>query len=157
MKLFFVLLLPFMLALSGAASAPAQDALLRTQADAVAAIKRSGGNVGTDERSGGVIVYLYWNSMDAVLEHLKDVTGVTSVNFDMCQGSQITDARLEHLKGMTSLTELKLSNTQITDSGLVHLKGLTSLRKLLLNDTRVTDTGLSDLKAALPNCEISVQ
>ncbi len=36
-------------------------------------------------------------------------------------GTQVTDAGLEHLKGLTRLQTLFLINTQITDAGLVHV------------------------------------
>ncbi|MEO2031137.1 MAG: hypothetical protein ABGZ35_03525, partial [Planctomycetaceae bacterium] len=105
MKPFFVLLLPVVLLFCGPASVPAQEALPKAQADAVAAIKKLGGSVRSDAKSGEVISVLL-------------------------RGEQITDVVLEHLKGMTSLKLLRLEYTQITDAGLENLKGLTSLTGL---------------------------
>ncbi len=70
-------------------------------------------------------------------------------------GTQVTDAGLEHLKGMTILQLLYLNDTQITDVGLGHLKGLPNLDSLHLNGTQVTDRGIESLRLALPNCHIS--
>ena len=61
-------------------------------------------------------------------------------------GTQVTDAGLEHLKGLTRLQSLDLSGTQVTDAGLEHLKGLTQLQWLSLEGTQVTDAGLEHLK-----------
>ena len=43
-------------------------------------------------------------------------------------GTQVTDAGLEHLKGLSRLQELYLDGTQVTDAGLEHLKGLSQLK-----------------------------
>ena len=131
MKPSLVLLFPFVLILCGPASASAQEALPKAQADAVAAIKKLGGYVILDKTSGEV----------------------DFINFG---GTPITDAGLVHLKGMTSLTYLILYSTQITDAGLEHLQGMTSLTTLGLEFTRgFTDARLAEIKAALPNCETS--
>ncbi len=178
MKPFFVLLLPFVLALCGSTPVPAQDGLPTAQADAVAAIEKLGGRVRLDTESGAVVsVFLgdtqitgagleHLNGMtflnrlildgtqitDAGLEHLKGIASLVTLDLS---ATQITGAGLEHLKGLTSLSSLGLNDTQITDAGLEHLKGLTSLRHLKLDNTQVTDAGLAELKAALPNCEVS--
>ncbi len=49
---------------------------------------------------------------------------------------------------------LNLEGTQITDAGLEHLTGLTKLETLWLDDTQVTDTGVAELKKVLPKCSI---
>ena len=131
MKPHFVLLLPVLLVLCGAASAPGQKSSPKAQAEAVAAIEKLGGRVRLDAKSGEATVGLH--------------------------NTQITDAGLTHLKGMTSLRGLDLHNTQITGAGLVHLKGLTSLKWLYLNDTQITDAGLTEIKAALPKCNVQIR
>ncbi len=146
---------------------PAPDvsnASTTAQADAVAEIKKLGGNFSLYPKSGEVIlVYLQHTQItdeglallngltslgtlsledtqitDAGLEHLK---GLTNLRILSLEGTQITDAGLEHLKVLPSLTSLTLSGTQFTDAGLEHLKGLTSLRVLKLSDTQITGTG----------------
>jgi hypothetical protein len=52
------------------------------------------------------------------------------------------------------LRELRLNGTQVTDAGLEHLKGFTELRRLWLYSTRVTDESVRNLQQALPNCKI---
>jgi hypothetical protein len=46
------------------------------------------------------------------------------------------------------------NGTQVTDAGLEHLQGLPRLRYLQLRDTSVTDAGVEKFKQALPNCVI---
>jgi Leucine-rich repeat (LRR) protein len=50
--------------------------------------------------------------------------------------------------------DLALNGTQVSDAGLEHLKELTSLRRLDLRFTQVTDVGVNELKKALLNCRI---
>jgi hypothetical protein len=69
---------------------------------AVAAIKKLGGFVSFEENNPG-----------------KPVVHVSLF------GQDVTDASLEHLKELTSLTSLDLVNTRVTEAGLEHLKGLT--------------------------------
>jgi hypothetical protein len=80
---------------------------------------------------------------DAGLEHLK---GLTCLEVLWLGDTKVTDAGLEHLKGLTNLEVLSLGYTQVTDAGLEHLKGLVNLRELDLFQTQVTDAGLVYLK-----------
>ncbi|MEO2016283.1 MAG: leucine-rich repeat domain-containing protein [Fuerstiella sp.] len=154
MKPFFVLLLPFVLVLCGPVPAPAQESLPKAQADAVAEIKKLGGNVTLDAKSGEVAkVAFHSNITDAGLVHLK---GLTSLRSLILRGPQITDAGLEHLKGLPSLRYLHIGGTQITDAGLVQLKGLTVLTTLYLNNTQVTDAGLVHLKGLTSLTELQL-
>jgi hypothetical protein len=89
---------------------------------------------------------------DAGLEHLKELSGLSSLYLS---GTQISDAGLEHLSELSSLEVLFLVDTQITDAGLEHLRGLTNLRELPLYGTQVTDEGAKNLQEALPDCFIS--
>ncbi|PHS06120.1 MAG: hypothetical protein COA78_14615 [Blastopirellula sp.] len=102
-------------------------------------------------RSGEVYVVDFNGTQitDAGLEHLKELTSLKSL---LLHNTQITDAGLKHLKGLNSLISLELRGTQITDAGLEHLKGLTSLRNLNLfsgdpfSGPNITDAGLEHLK-----------
>jgi Leucine-rich repeat (LRR) protein len=62
------------------------------------------------------------------------------------EGTQVTDAGLEHLEGLESLERLWLARAQISNAGLENLKKLKSLQRLALGDTQVTDEGLVHLK-----------
>lgn len=149
MKPFFVLLISIVVLTCGPASAPAQDALPKAQADAVAAIKKLGGYVQPSATSRDVIdVTMGWRTTDATLKqgmlHMKEIKSPTKLTLS---SAQVTDAGLEHLSGLTNLKELKIFwGTKITDAGLVYVKGLTSLQSLYLHDTRITDAGLVHLK-----------
>gem|GEM_PF-4995841 len=126
------------------------------EADAVAEIKKLGGAVRLDGKSGEVIEIRMsgGSTTDAELEHLKGLTSVRSLNLNR---TQITDAGLEHLKALTSLKTLDLGHTQITDAGLIHLKGLTRLTTLTLDSPKITDAGLVHLKdlASLTELKLS--
>ena len=50
--------------------------------------------------------------------------------------------------------DLALNGTQVSDAGLEHLKEMTSLRRLDLRFTHVTDVCANELKKALLNCRI---
>ncbi len=72
MKPFFVLLLPFMLLVCGAASAPGQKSSPKAQAEAVAAIEKLGGRVRLDAKSGEATVGLHNTQItDAGLTEIK--------------------------------------------------------------------------------------
>jgi hypothetical protein len=68
---------------------------------------------------------------------------VVAVDLD---GTQVSDAGLEHLNGLTGLHDLSLRDTHVSNAGLVHLKDLTALKRLSLDNTQVSDTGLAHLK-----------
>jgi internalin A len=119
-----------------------------SQEAAVAAIKKLGGRVTFDEQDPGkpvVHVSLFGQDVtDASLEHLKEMTSLTSLDL---VNTRVTEAGLEHLKGLTNLQELCLpDSTRVTDAGLVHFNGLTSLQTLVLFNTDVTAAGLEHLK-----------
>jgi Leucine-rich repeat (LRR) protein len=80
---------------------------------------------------------------DAGLEHLKGLGQLRQLEF---RSTQVTDAGLEHLQGLKQLQWLALDETKVTDAGLEHLQGLGQLRELQLNGTQVTDAGLEHLK-----------
>lgn len=140
------------------------------EANAVAAIQKTGGRVEIDEQKPGrpvVAVHFGPKTADADLAELKAfpklaslelyMTGITDRGLEQVNGltglqklnlsqTKVTDAGLEHLKGLTELAELTLSRTDVTDAGLKHLQGLTGLRRLILYRTKVTDRGMSHLR-----------
>lgn len=81
---------------------------------------------------------------------LKQLAGLTKLEYLNLQGQHITDGGLKHLSGMANLQTLSLSFSGITDDGLKHLEGLQNLRKLHLYGTRVTPHGLAALKEKVP-------
>ncbi len=89
---------------------------------------------------------------DAGLEHLKGLTNVGSLNLS---GTQVSDAGLCHLKGLSSLMDLDLANTQITDEGLKHLIGMSNLIGINLDGTQTTPEGRALLRQALPHCQVT--
>ena len=80
---------------------------------------------------------------DAGLQHLRGLMQLKKLRLTC---TQVTDAGLKHLKGLTQLWNLELDYTQVTDAGLQHVKGLTQLQYLDLVSTQVTDAGLEHLK-----------
>ena len=123
-----------------------QKPLPKAQADAIAAIKKLGGNVQLDNTTGEVTTVRFDFSSeiaDAGLAHLK---GMTSLTYLDLAGTEVTDAGLEHLKELTTIRRLDLSYTNVTDAGLVHLKGMTRLGHFEFSGTKITDAGLEHLK-----------
>jgi len=90
----------------------------------------------------GVSLAVNYQFTDAWLEHLKELTNLTSLNLSK---SSVGDAGLTHLKTLTNLNRLSLQMTQVSDTGLKHLTPLTSLAELDLNGTQVGDAGLKHL------------
>src|SRR4030042_1383652 len=66
-------------------------------------------------------------------------------------GTNVTDAGLEHLKGLTELTRLALYDTKVSDLGLRHLKGLTHLKRLCI---RGTDPHVRSCGTKVPDAEL---
>ncbi len=83
------------------------------------------------------------NITDAGLDHLERLARLKKLSLI---NTVITDKGLAHLKGLTHLETLDLSATKITDQGLANLKGLANLRELNLGLTKITDAGLDHLK-----------
>ena len=71
------------------------------------------------------------------------------------QGTQITDAGLEHLKGMSKLRYLDLQETRITDAGLDIIKGWSQLRRLTFASWQITYERVQKLKEEMPHCKSS--
>ena len=64
-------------------------------------------------------------------------------------GTEVTDAGLEHLEGLIRLQTLSLFDTQITDAGLEHLEASGRLPALPLGETKVTDEGVKKPPAGI--------
>jgi internalin A len=142
----------------------------KVQRDAVAAIKRAGGEVFYEwDMKGGMeipngkpwwpkwIVDLigvdYFGNVVRVGygEKISDVEMVSIGHLSrvvslLLNGASITDEGLAHVKGLANLHDLYLEGNSITAAGLEHLKGLTTLRNLDLFLTQVDDAGLVHLK-----------
>jgi hypothetical protein len=82
-----------------------------------------------------------------------DVPGrpIITVNFS----TPVTNEALKELAGLTGLNYLNLYRTQVTDAGLKEFVGLKSLRDLDLSQTKVTSAGMAELRMALPKCIIA--
>ncbi len=89
---------------------------------------------------------------DAGLNHLAGHKSLTSVELRLSQ--RITDDGLKALAEIPGLTYLGLAGTKITDKGLQHLTGAKKLKSLRLHGTKVTPEGVALLRKALPNCVI---
>jgi internalin A len=142
----------------------------RIQRDAVAAIRRAGGevwyeweyqdgryytlefhcpwpkwlvdHVGVDYLGNVIRVDFRGRGSDADLAHVGNLGRLEEL---LLIDSSVTDSGLAHLRRSTRLKSLFLAGTRISDSGLAHLKGLTRLEVLSLMDTAVTDAGLAHL------------
>ena len=105
--------------------------------------RESQGNRGNQRYSG---------SVSAELRHLD---GTVFLSID---GTQVTDAGLEHLHGLPNLESLQISGLranfvgvnphdfEITGSGLVHLNDLPNLKNLNLSQTAIADSELKHLE-----------
>ena len=136
-------------------SSPATSAAkpVETQEQAIAAIKKLGGEVSIARKSKLTNVNLRRTKVtNAGLVHLK---GLPNLQWLSLNQTEVTDAGLVHLKELTKLIHVDLSGTKVSDAGLEHLKGLTNLQTLNLNNTKVTDEGVKKLQTALPRCRIS--
>ncbi|MCX6902286.1 MAG: hypothetical protein NTW03_02155, partial [Verrucomicrobia bacterium] len=124
-------------------------------AQAVAEITKLNGKVSLDENKPDKPVisvdFKGKGITDASLVHLKDLTGLQTLNLE---SNKVTDAGLVHLRRLTNLQNLYLVRCAVSDQGLEHLKGLTRLRKLDLQSTKVTDAGVRALQQALPKARI---
>ena len=144
------------------------------QRDAVAAIRRAGGEVeydcywsngrrvlGGEPRAPRWLIDLiggdYFHHItkveflspasatDAKLAHVGGLSQLQLLSANY--SPSVSDAGLAHLKGLTNLSILALCDTHASDTGLAYLKGLRSLSELNLCNTQVTDRGLAHLKA----------
>ena len=145
---------------------------VRIQREAVAAVRRAGGNVayswqlnkdghhtskvrpwwpnwladlvGVDYLGTVAGVSLAQNrEADAVLVHIGHLSQLEGLNLGE---SSVTDDGLAQVEGLTNLKCLDLHGTQVTDAGLAHVKRLSCLRKLHLYETKISDVGLADLE-----------
>ncbi len=88
---------------------------------------------------------------NAGLAHLKNLKGLVRLHLEK---TKITDDGLSQLAGLENLEYLNLYGTEVTDAGLKQLEGLKKLKKLYLWQTKVTDAGVSGIKTALPELQI---
>ena len=88
---------------------------------------------------------------NAGLAHLKGLKGLVRLHLEK---TKVTDDGLQELKGLENLEYLNLYGTEVTDAGLKHLEGLKKLKKVYLWQTKVTDAGVAGLKAATPEIQI---
>jgi hypothetical protein len=123
-----------------------------SQRQAAAEIEKLGGAVRWDMgcvREGGFlseatnVSFEGTQVTDAALEHLNGLTHLLWLEF---QGTNIRDSGLRYLKGLARLRWLNLEATQVTDAGLEHLESLGQLQGLSLCGTQITGTGLHHLK-----------
>ena len=124
---------------------------VRTQQEAVAAIKRANGGVlyrwqwrnGRFDRLGRRRApgwLLQWLGPDVFYS-------VKFVDVDADLGSRADDNLMSWVGQLRDLEVLNVhGNRDVTDLGLAHLECLTSLRFLYLNETGVTDAGLKHLR-----------
>jgi len=121
------------------------------QVEAVAEIKKMGGDF---QGAEDLVHHLAWTGRDVTDEELVHVKELTGLHYLNLRGTSVTDAGIEHLGGLTGLQFLDLSGTQVTDDGLVHLHEMAGLQFLWLLKTQVTDTGTDELRQKLTGCTI---
>lgn len=163
----------------GMVSAAEKAARSEAETAAIAAIRKSGGQVmelaQNDSRLDVAFHLADGKITDEQLVPLKQLTGLAQLNLrgrditndglanlkDLkslvklhLEKTKITDDGLQHLKGLENLEYLNLYGTDVSDAGLKHLEGLKKLRKLYLWQTKVTDAGVATLKGAIPEIQI---
>ena len=134
------------------------------QRDAVAAIRKGGGDVIYNyERSlSGQSRWPKWLVDRIGIDSVENVCSVTlsrvGSDADMVQvghlkrleelslfRSAVTDQGLRHLEGLNNLRFVGLGDTKVTGAGVAHLGKLGSLAGLYLNATNVSDDGMKEL------------
>ena len=137
------------------------------QAEAVAAIRRWGGDVRchsyrfgppinerqifNDSLGKDNVVIAVYNSasphraLDMTDDRLRMAAELPDLRLLQLGSTKITDAGMRSLRGLTFLEDLDLSNTRITDQGLADLEALTHLQSLQLQHTAISDAGLAHL------------
>ena len=81
------------------------------------------------------------DATDAALEHLAALNTLTRL--DLINAYALTDAGIVHLKGLKNLRSLSLPQ-RLTNDGLINLKGLAKLETVTLPSSQVTDAGLEN-------------
>jgi Leucine-rich repeat (LRR) protein len=76
---------------------------------------------------------------------LKQLEGLTELNFLLLQDASVTDTGLACLLEMTKLESLHLERTPVTDSIVERFKRLQYLRNLWVDGAPITDLGLAHL------------
>lgn len=71
-------------------------------------------------------------------------------------GTQITNASLEHVAHISNLEQLDMISSRITDPGVVHLQALSQLKFLNLPYARVSPDARTRLRESLPKCEMFI-
>jgi len=145
----WTLMLSFLLAGAGC-SGPVKQR--EGPADAVAEIRKLGGQVTVDEKAfGKPIIAVNLSDVAITDAALVDLDGLPHLQkLDIGQTRKrdhktVTDAGLTHVEGLKELRRLSLKNTDVTDAGLERLRGLARLESLNLEGTKVTDAGLKYL------------
>lgn len=129
----------------------------QAQEQALAAIKKAGGEITRDESSPArplvkVTFGCHSKVTDAEFAHLASLPELREL---VVIGHGVTDQGLESLKRLTQLKSLIVVHAKITDKGLVHLKEMKSLRKVHIRFTGVTEAGSKELAKALPNASVT--
>lgn len=129
-----------------------QRDFLRSEHDAVSAIRKLGGEIERDEGDIVTVRLTGPNVNDLVLKLLGKLTEIRSLRLS---DSAITDGGLAELKRLKHLEDLDLARTSITDAGLAHVAALERLKKLNVAGTRVTEEATDRLRQELPNLKVS--
>jgi internalin A len=111
---------------------------------ALAALRKTGGQILPGERNGVYGVYLVGPKIDdTLMMHLSAIEEIQSVLFFE---SKVTDAGLAHLKWLKNLKNLTIEKSPISDAGLKNFKDMSQLREIHMNFMPLTDAGLEHLK-----------
>lgn len=140
-------LLPLIVALwlwAMASSLAAED---NADGDAIAAIRRRGGEVilGAEAYDGQVVAVdlLIAEFGDTDLDLLKGFASLEELNL---RGTKVTDAGIKRLRVLKQLRSLNLTATNLTDAGIAELMAFPHLESLVLRYTHITDNGVSQLR-----------
>ncbi len=121
------------------AASPAEDR-------AVAILSKVGAKVVRDaHRPGQPVVTLYLNGANVNDAVIKELAGLTELQYLDLRRTAVTDAGCKDLAKLSQLRELYWFGAKVTNSGLKELARLKNLQKAYLIGARITDAGLKEL------------
>ena len=129
---------------------------LEARAAAIAAIRKTGGNLNPDfEKLRAaddwdfnnpahefIDAFLFLTRIEKADEVLANLAQFPELQRVWLSGANVTDDGLGHLEGFRNLRALHLDSTAVTDKGLSHLAALENLQELDLSKTNVTSRGM---------------
>ena len=163
------------LVLASTRSAGAQTAEIQQKTNAALALTRAGALLVPGSEGIRSVSLSGLKNADALLEHVKVLTDLESLELARTDVSaaglaklaglgklqvlnlastRVGDGGLKPLARLAGLTRLSLYGTRVGNAGLTHLKSLKGLQTVIVKGTGVTAAGARDLRKALPKVVI---